>query len=545
MNFNCIKYKRPEYLKVKEDFLNNVEKLVDNKSFEEIKTTIRTINNLRDDVETQKVIASINYSINTNDVFYKKENQYWDEYSPLYNDLDYEFYKKILSLKYKKEIIEEYGQQYYNLIKCSVMSFSKKIIPLLQIENRLMSEYTELLASAKIKFDNKLCNLSDLSVFISSTDVATRHNAVKKHTKFFEDNEDEFDRIFDELVNIRDQMAKSMGYKDFVELAYYRMQRTDYDENMVSKLRDNIRTHFVPMASNIYEEQAKRIGVDKLTFFDEKLEFNDGNANPVGNGEYIINQGKKMYSELSSQTSEFYEFLVSNNLFDVKSRQGKAMGGYCTFILKYRVPFIFGNFNGTVDDIDVLTHEAGHAFQMYMSKEIGIPELIFPTLDSCEIHSMSMEFFVYPWMELFFGDATEKYKKYHYESAIKFLPYGVLVDHFQHEIYKNPKMSKDERKKTWRKLEKTYLPHRKYEDLKILEKGCYWYRQGHIFKDPFYYIDYVLAQLCALQFKRLSEENFSDAWDRYLKICKIGGRLSFLEIVKAAGLNSPFELHEF
>ena len=254
-----------------------------------------------------------------------------------------------------------------------------------------------------------------------------------------------------------------------------------------------------------------------------------------------MSQGRKMYKEMSQETGEFIDFVMENNLFDVQAREGKAMGGYCTIIHDYNEPFIFGNFNGTVDDVDVLTHEAGHAFQVYMSRELDMPELIFPTLDSCEIFSMSMEFFTYPWMELFFGDDAEKYKKYHYDSALKFLPYGILVDHFQHEIYRNPKMSPKERKEVWRKLEKRYLPYRDYSDLEFLERGGYWFRQGHIFKNPFYYIDYVLAQECALQFKNLMEINRQDAWNRYIKISSLGGKYSFIELVEKAGLKNPFK----
>ena len=309
---------------------------------------------------------------------------------------------------------------------------------------------------------------------------------------------------------------------------------------MVAKLRQNVKNKYLPIIEDLNKEQAKRIGLDKITYYDEKLEFLDGNAKLVGDGEYIIEKGKDMYKNMSGETEEFYKFLIDNNLFDVAARENKAMGGYCTILPDYREPFIFGNFNGTVDDIDVLTHEAGHAFQMYMSRDIPVPELVFPTLDSCEIHSMSMEFLTYPWMEMFFGDDTEKYKKYHHDSAIKFLPYGCLVDHFQHLVYENPNMSVDERKSAWRELERDYLPGRDYEDLDLLNRGGYWFRQGHIYKDPFYYIDYVLAQLCALDFYELMNKDYKKAWEKYLSICSIGGKYSFIDMVNIAGISNPF-----
>lgn len=540
MNFNDIEYNRCDYKIYRYKIYTLIEKLKKSVDFNEFKKILFEINDLRDHVSTMKTYSEISYSINTEDDFFVEENKYWDEYGPLYDSIDIHLYETMLKSDFKDEIIKEFGKQYYNLIKCSVKSFSEEIIPLLQEENRLMSEYTALLASAKINFDDKICNLSDLSSYMSSNDRNVRISSIKAHTEFFEKNEEKFDQIFDSLVIIRDKMAKAMNYENFIELGYYRMFRTDYNSEMVSKLRVNIIEDFIPKVNRILENQARRINIDKITYYDEKLDFLDGNAKLVGDGDYIMEKGKEMYSQMSEETKEFYNFLISNNLFDVKARPSKAMGGYCTLLNTYRMPFIFGNFNGSVDDIDVLTHEAGHALQMYLSRSIQLPELLFPTLDTCEIHSMSMEFFTYPWMNLFFGDDAEKYRTYHYESAIKFLPYGCLVDHFQHEVYQRPNMTAKERKNLWRDLEKKYLPHRDYEDLDLLNHGGFWYRQGHIFKDPFYYIDYVLAQLCALQLHEMMKNDYDKAWGIYIEMCKVGGKYSFIGLVEKSGLKNPF-----
>lgn len=541
MDFEDIKYERIDYNESKEK-IEELTKLMDkSNSFKKFEKYMNEVNKIRKHILTMNTVSSIRFSINTKDKFYKNENSYWDETSPLFSDLDMLFYRSILNSNFEKEIVEKYGKQFYRYIETLVNSFSKDIIPMLQKENKLMSEYTELLASASINFDGKICNLSDMYSYMGVENEEIRKNAIRLHTKFFEDNEEEFDSIFDKLVKIRDEMAKKMGFENFIELGYLRMNRTDYDESMVEIFRENIYNKYLPIVENLYLEQAKRINAEKIDYYNEMLEFVDGNARLQGDGDYIMSQGRKMYKEMSQETGEFIDFLMENNLFDVQAREGKAMGGYCTIIHDYNEPFIFGNFNGTVDDVDVLTHEAGHAFQVYMSRELDMPELIFPTLDSCEIFSMSMEFFTYPWMELFFGDDAEKYKKYHYDSALKFLPYGILVDHFQHEIYRNPKMSPKERKEVWRKLEKRYLPYRDYSDLEFLERGGYWFRQGHIFKNPFYYIDYVLAQECALQFKNLMEINREDAWNRYIRISSLGGKYSFIELVEKAGLKNPFK----
>lgn len=541
MNFNDIKYSRIDYNKVDKKVKELLFLMDESETFEDFLKYMNEVNKIRKHVLTMSTLSSIRFSIDTKDEFYKNEKEYWDKQLPFFSDLDMLFYQTILKSRFEKNIVKKYGKQFYRYIRTLVKSFSKEIIPMLQKENYLMSEYTKLLASASIDFDGKKCNLSDLCSYMGSNDEEKRKKAIVLHTRFFEKNEKEFDNIFDKLVKLRDEMAKKMGFKNFIELGYLRMNRTDYNEKMVEKFRENTLKKYLPIVEKIYKEQAKRINVEKINYYNEMLEFSDGNAKLEGDGEYIIAQGKKMYEEMSKETGEFIDYLIKNNLFDVKAREGKAMGGYCTILHDYNDPFIFGNFNGTVDDVDVLTHEAGHAFQVYMSKKLDMPELIFPTLDSCEIFSMSMEFFTYPWMELFFGEDAEKYIKYHYDSAIKFLPYGLLVDHFQHEIYKKAEMSPDERKCVWRKLEKKYLPHRNYLDLEFLDRGGYWFRQGHIFKNPFYYIDYVLAQECALQFKNLMEIDREDAWKRYVDISKLGGKYSFIELLEKAGLKNPFK----
>lgn len=542
MKFSEINYERIDFCKSREN-LSKIYKDMDKAdSYLEFMNLLKKANKIRKHIMTMQTVSQIRFSMNTEDKYYKNEKEYWDEYMPLFEDLDIELYKTILESKHKEKIQEEYGNQYIKYIRTVVNGFSKEIIPLLQQENKLMSQYTELLASAKIKFDNRVCNLSDMAVYMESNNKEVREKAVRLHTNFFLENEEKFDSLFDQLVKIRHSMSKEMGFKNFIELGYLRMHRTDYNAEMVKNLRKKVLKKYVPLAEKAYKEQAERIGAKKIDYYNERIEFLDGNASLVGNGDFIIEQGKRMYSKMSPETKEYIEYLIENELFDVKPREGKAMGGYCTILYDNNDSFIFGNFNGTVDDVDVLTHEAGHGFQVYMSRNQEMPELVFPTLDSCEIFSMSMEFFTYPWMEYFFGKDCEKYKTYHYDSMIKFLPYGVLVDHFQHIIYENPNLTPKERKEEWRKLEKKYLPYRDYADLDILNRGGFWFRQGHIFKNPFYYIDYVLAEICALQFKELMDSNSKDAWNRYVKISKLGGSKSFTELVEIAGLENPFEL---
>lgn len=541
MKFSDFKYERPVYESNKKEFNNIIKKISESNTYKEQKENIDILNKLRNSIETMSTIASIRHSINTEDEFYEKERVYWDEYSPLYEELNSLFYKEVVNSKFKDEIEYDFGKQFVSIAEYSLKGFSSEIISDLQEENKLCSLYTKLLASAKINFEGKERNLSELGKYMLSKDREIRVKASKAYYGYFEENEKNFDDVFDKLVKIRDKIAKKLNFNNFVELGYIRMMRTDYNADMVKNFRKQVLEYIVPVASDLYKRQANRLNLDKLTYVDENFEFLSGNATPKGSPEYIIENGKKMYSELSKETGEFFDFMLENELMDLVTKKSKASGGYCTYIPDYKSPFIFSNFNQTSDDIDVLTHEAGHAFQLYMSTWIDMPEINFPTYESCEIHSMSMEFITWPWMELFFKEESDKYKFTHLSSAIKFIPYGIVVDEFQHYIYENPSMSKEERKKIWRDLEKKYLPHKNYEGCDILEKGCWWFKQGHIFKNPFYYIDYTLAQICSLQFWKKMREDKVKGWDDYINICKVGGTKSFLEIVEIGNLKSPFK----
>ncbi|MEZ7170704.1 M3 family oligoendopeptidase [Sporosarcina sp. OR05] len=541
LKFEDYEYKRPDLPRIKEHFLDLLEQFKGATSFESQNEIIESINRINSNYSTQSNIMLIRSSIDTNDEFYQQEREYFDEIDPEFQELGTAFYKELVATPFRKQLEEKWGPQLFALADNAIKSFSPEILPLLQKENKLVSEYSKLVASAQIEFDGKTLTLAQLGPYAESTDRSVRKAAMEASFSFYEANGDSFDRIYDELVKVRHEIATTLGFNNFVELGYVRMNRIGYDAAMVKNFRDQVRDFIVPIANKLYKRQAERIGIESMKYYDQTLNFLSGNATPKGSPEWIIENGKKMYAELSPETDTFFRYMTEKNLLDLVAKKGKESGGYCTFIDDYDSPFIFSNFNGTSGDIDVLTHEAGHAFQVYSSRNIGIPEYVWPTYEGAEIHSMSMEFFTWPWMELFFQEETEKYKFAHLSSGLLFLPYGVAVDEFQHVIYENPEMSPAERKEAWRKIEKTYLPMRDYDGIPFLEAGGIWQRQSHIYQSPFYYIDYTLAQICAFQFWKRSFENREEAWNDYLHLCKLGGSKPFTELVKEANLLSPFE----
>lgn len=527
---------------LKTQFTALLEEMKAANTIEEQSVAIEKINTIRSAFSTAANLVYIRASIDTNDEYYQKERDYLDDIEPEIDELVTEYYKVLVASPFREQLEAEWGSQLFALADNQIKGFAPEIMELMQKENKLSSEYSKLVASAQIEFNGETLTLAQLGPFMESTDRATRKAAREASTSFFVQHEEKFDEIYDELVKIRHEMAIRLGFKNYVELGYVLMNRIDYDAEMVANFREQVAEKIVPLVTKLQQRQAKRLGLEKLKFYDESFEFETGNAKPKGDAAWIIENGKKMYEELSPETAEFIHDLLDRELLDVEAKKGKESGGYCTFIEDYNAPFIFSNFNGTSGDIDVLTHEAGHAFQVYTTNKTNtVPEYLWPTYESCEIHSMSMEFFTWPWMELFFKEDTEKYKFSHLSSGLTFLPYGVAVDEFQHIIYENPEMTPAQRKEAWKLLEKKYLPNRDYDGIDYLERGGVWQRQLHIYTSPFYYIDYTLAQICAFQFWKRSREDFASAWKDYMHICKIGGSLPFNAIVKEAGLISPFE----
>lgn len=546
MKYSEFKYVRPDTEKTLKEFSMLIDDFEKAQTAEDETDIIKKINDLWDYINTMRSIANINYSNNTLNKSFEEEQEYFDSNTPLYEDMNNRYCKSLLKSKFRDKLTEKYGKHLFDIAKITIKSSDHRIVEEMQKENHLCSEYMKLRAGAKIHFEGEERNLQDMEPFMESTDRETRKNAFHAYWKFYSDNAEEFNNIYDKLVKLRNEMGLKMGYKNFIELGYSRMQRIDYTEEMVDKFRENIKKYVVPVSMKLRERQRKRLGLDRLMVYDLFTQFTNGNAKPKGKPDWILKKGKQMYDEFAESTSLFYNFMMENELMDVESRKGKDLGGFCDYIPGYQSPYIFSNMNGTHGDITVLTHEAGHAYQAFESRNIEIPEYRSPSSDACEIHSMSMEFLTYPWMILFFEEDTDKFKFEHLMECISFLPYGVMVDDFQHWIYKNPEATPIERNLQWREMEKVYMPHLNYGDIEFLEKGGRWQKQAHIYEMPFYYIDYCLAQVCAFQFWSKAIHNdrngeYKNEVKRYIDLCKRGGSEPFLGLVKYAGLESPFE----
>ncbi len=496
---------------------------------------------LTDRVSTMMTIAYIRNSIDSSDEFYEAERKYCDEQEPIFRNLILQYEDKMYASPYRDYLEQKIGPVAFKNMEIAKKAFDEKVIPLMQEESELKAEYNKLIAGARISFDGKELNLSLLKPYMTSADRSVRMQAWAKRDEYFAANEEKLDEIYDKLVKNRTAQAQAMGYADYRELGYYRMQRNCYTLEDMENFRNQVKRDFVPFAEQVHEKRRKNLGVEKLSGADNDVWFAHGNPAPQGTPEEIMAAGQKMYSELSPETKEFFDFMMENELFDVLGRKNKHAGGYMTYLPMYESPFIFANFNGTSDDVDVITHECGHAFQGYLSGKDPIHEHADITMETAETHSMSMEFFTEKWMELFFGDRADEYRQMHLESCIAFIPYGCMVDEFQHIVYANPTLTPKQRKEVWHELEREYKPHLDFAGFPFFEGGGYWQGQQHIYNSPFYYIDYCLAQTCALEYKVKMDEDFDAAWASYLKLCKLSASDFFTGLLEKVGLDNPFE----
>ncbi len=541
MKFKDMPYERVDFEQVEKEMKALMEEFENAGSGEEQFKVHEKYYALTGKVDTQLTIAHIRYDVDTTDEFYSKEHEYYNEKRPIYHNLLLEYEKKLYASPYRAYLEEKIGPVAFKNMELAQKAMDEKLIPLMQEANALTTEYNKLIAGAKISFDGKELNLSLLRPYLVDSDRTVRKAAWEKQSEFFQANGEKLDEIYDKLVKNRTAQARAMGYDNFVELGYYKMQRNCYGKKEVEAFRNQVKEYLVPFAEKLHDRRRQRLGLDKLSYIDNAVYFKEGNPAPFGTPDEILSAGSKMYSELSPETKEFYHFMMENELFDVLGRKTKRAGGYMTYMPVYHSPFVFANFNGTSGDVDVITHECGHAFQGYLSGSDPIREHADITMETAEIHSMSMEFFTQKWMPLFFGDRAKDYLEMHLEDSVAFIPYGCMVDEFQHIVYENPDMTPAQRHEAWLKLEKEYRPHQDYGDDKFFGKGGFWQKQQHIYNSPFYYIDYCLAQTCALQYKVKMDSDYQSAWESYLKLCRLSASDFFTNMVKEVGLMSPFE----
>ncbi len=503
--------------------------------------TAREWDSLRRELDTWGSLTNLRFTQDTRDPAARAARERLDEASAVLEGYDTGVKRALTRSAARPEVAGAFGTHAFALWENDLATYDPAIEADLVAESGLCAAYTQLTAGIEVEFAGERLNIPGLQKFQSDPDRSVRYGAAKVQWDAFGDRAAEFDDLFDRLVRLRDGMARKLGFDDFTALGYARMRRMDYDRAAVERYRDGILTHVVPVANALAERARKRLGVAAFARWDEQFLAEQAPPRPRGDARWIVQHTIEGFSELDPRLGDFARLMDQRELLDLVARPGKAGGGYCTSFPTLGVPFVFSNFNGSSGDVEVLMHELGHAFQSYSSRALPSIDYLVPTFEAAEVHSMSLEFLSWPLMERFFGDEAGAYREQHLASRLLFLPYGVAVDHFQHLVYERPDATPGERHAMWKFVEQRYLPWRTYGDLARPNAGAFWQGQQHIYRSPFYYIDYTLALCCAMQMWVQAEQDPTGTFARYAALCGRGGEAPFRTLVTGAGLVEPFD----
>lgn len=539
MKFQDMPYRRPDYEEISVKLNEFVAKFKGAKTAAEAETVHKEYSAYTKRFGTMFSLAKVRNDINTADEYYAGEIAYANDVRPKLQAVEKEFDAAVLASPFRSELEAKWGSLYFRNMEMLQKTFSPEIIAEMQESNRIVTEYQKLTASAKIEFDGKTLNMAQLAAYTMNPDREVRKAAGMARAAWYAGVAEQLDSLTDRIIKVRAKMAGKLGFKSFADMGQFRMKR-HFTPEMVNAFRDGVAKYIVPVAAKLKEEQAARIGVKKLEMFDDAFQYPDGNAKPFGTVDEIFAHGRKMYHELSEETGKFIDFMMDSELFDVLARPNKAPGGYCSMFNEYGAPFIFATFTGTSGDISVLTHEAGHALAFYAARDIYPHELQSTFGETAEVHSMSMEFFTWPWLEGFFGDETEKYRESHITKAITSIPFGTMLDEFEYKIYGKPEMTPADRNALWLELEKKYRPWMNCDGVPFYSEGRAWQPVLHIFTVPLYYISYCLAQTVALCFWTEDQKNHEEAWKKYRRFMGFAATKTFEDLIEDAGLPSPF-----
>lgn len=539
MKFKDIPYERVKYEDIEKKYQQLIQELEEAADGAACMEVVKKRNELHADM-TAMDICYLRHDMDVNDAFYAEEQAYYDEIGPKITDLSGRFDRLMLTSPYRNDMEQIIGHQAFAMMESAQQGYHSELIELCQEENNLLSRHNQIFSTITVDWNGEKVKASLMTPEIESSDRSIRKRANQAISAAWETRREELEDIYDQLVKNRDEQAKRMGYQNYVELSYYRMNRIGYDVRDVSFFREEVKKYLVPFLAQLEEKRRKRLGLDRLYGYDSRIYFLEGNPVPLYDTKGCLEAARKMYTEMSPETAEFIAFLMDNELYDVEIRDGKRGGGYMMPLEKYRAPFIMANFDGTTENAYIMCHEGGHAFQTYLKRDEEIREKCWFTPEAAETHAMAMEFFAWPYMELFFGERAEDYRILHLENALSLIARECQQDEFQQLVYENPSMSKSERNALWAKLDRAYFPNKDYDGDPNLVQGCSWQRIQHIFQWPFYAIDYALAQVCALEYLSWMKKDRDAAWQSYLTFCRNTGTEDFRTLTEHAGLDSPF-----
>ncbi len=540
IRFSQIPYVRPDMDQLQADFATLFTTIA-HADGPALVQAVKRWNELAFNYLTMNHLSRIHSGQDINDEAAREEQAFFINARPRMREWETQVRTLLISHSCRGAISEAFGEAILRNMESDTATFDPRIADHLKEESRLVLEYQSIKTSSRVDCLGKTYPLTQLRRFDFDSDRQVRHQAARARDRFLLQNASEFDRIFDELVLLRDEMAHTLGLRNYVEYAFLYHNRNSYGPAEVAAFRQQALQQLVPCATDLRHRQAVNLKVDQLMPWDRDVFDDERNLRPLGGVQFIVDRVGKMFNQLSPELSSFFQLMNECELFDLEAREGKASGGSTYFLHDYKLPFIFINLNGSRLDVRMLLHEIGHAFQKYCCRDFLLGDYIWPSKDVAEIHSIGCELLSFPWMDLFFGDDADRYRFSQLMDTVFLIPHICHVDEFQEFVYTNPHCGPEARRRHWLELEAKFEPHLRHGDLEARRLGHGWQHNRLIYARPFYYIDYALAATCALQLWERSEHDHAAAFADYLTLCKAGGSLPYSELLHLGGLRSPFE----
>ncbi|MGN0482112.1 MAG: M3 family oligoendopeptidase [Lachnospiraceae bacterium] len=538
--FSQLAYTPSDYEKINQKLESLTKKITEAKRVEDVIAGIEESETLMDQVSYSYNLAFIRSSLDCTDEFYQDAIQ--KEGAGISMLQTAPFHKALLDSPFLPELEKRYGTEFRPVLE---QNFQTKVggHELMAKEQVLVSQYQQKKASLQVKFRGKQYSEGEMFVFFDDPNRQTRLDARKALAQAVLEQKETFAPMLTELISLRDQIAKENGFENYLEYANASYSRRGYGEAEMTAFCQQVKEELVPLLSELREEQRKRLGVEKLMSYDEHIYFADGNAAPAGDAAFLTEQSKKMYDALSPELGTFFKAMVESESLDVAPSVHKVAGmGFCTDVSREYLPYVFGNCNGTDTDVEVFTHEIGHAWQGYLTKkQVDLDLLQQMPLDAVEIPSKTMELFTYPYAENFFGKDAAKFRQGHFIGALREIASYCSIHEFNTWIYTHVGASFEELTEKQIEIEKLYHPELDYGEMEpYVLQGCDLMRSMAVYMFPRYVISYALSEMCAMDLFRQMKEDPAAAWAAYGKLCSVGGSLSYPDILAGAGLEPAY-----
>ncbi|WP_253805436.1 M3 family oligoendopeptidase [Fictibacillus arsenicus] len=540
-----------ESLKVEFDSLVNVQI----GSAEDLKAFLSDQKKLYEKVEEKMMRHYIAFQCQSDDEENKRKYEFDQQHiKPLYKKYQSLLDEKLLESPFLSDLPDnEYGE-FKKKLRVQFALFQEANLEIEKHEDALVNQYFEIAGSLTANWEGEEVTLSDIYVHARDSNRDTREKAWDAMYTPILKEEEKVQKILDELIQLRVKKAENAGLPNFTEYMFKKYNRFDYTPEDCNQLAESIRENVVPLTLQLEKEHKQELNVELYRPWDVTgVSDSKKPLKPVDSAEDLIGKSAKVLGELHPSFGSLVHEMNEKGLLDLTSRKGKTQGGFCESLPETGLSFIFMNLSNTDSDLIVFMHEMGHGIHDMLKRDQEVYANKQIPMESAELASMSMELLTANrWNEFYKSEEElKRSKKEHLKSAVMLLPYIMVVDQFQHWLYKNPSHSWEERNKKFGEIQDRYaasiVQWDGYEDWK--EKN--WLKILHIFEVPFYFIEYAIAQLGALQLYKQYKENPEKTIENYIEALRLGSSKSLPEVYEAAGVKFDFssktiaELMEF